>query len=281
MQECPPFCHPSIVLFNNALLIQFTKLLFLKVGTVEPNHIAIVDQTRFELAEGLSMDSLFPYADDLFRAVFGKGLSGEIRRWFPEGPEPQFNKKDSRILLRNFMLTLGVPRGLEFLIEELVNNQPRQQFITLDGKVNRELAGFESILKDRLQSYYKYKHNNLDPTGIIATIGALCMELDPQQNVPNVFIEPGKSSATVSELASKGVLVPFTYNTANGSELDKSDPIITKNPQPVRRWCCPMLFYDADILRAEPKLLANAEDVIDPKYPYASTYSALAKSFLT
>ena len=205
------------------------------------------------------MESLLPYADDLFHSVFGKGLHPQVleswrkpielkeSRPILSNTEPHFNKAVSVWLLKNFLFTLGIPRGIEYFINLIaqerldLSSRALERDDRAQAHLKRKLTNFGEKLKEKLRALYSNYNRGFDPTGIIAVIGALCMELDASQVIPLL----GKTEeTTVRKLASTGLLVPYAYQAG------------------CPRWCCPAIFYDTTVIDADYPILQH-EIVLD------------------
>jgi len=200
---------------------------------------AIEDGTRFVLEKNLFLETLLPYPDDLFRSVFGKGLQAppSFPLWFKANrDESLFDMKNSYILLKFFLMTLGVPRGLEILINLL-----KSGYIDIGtGNIKKDLHRAHIALYDLLSEFYHHYGNGKDPQGLLATIGALGMKLKTDKSIPIA----GKKEL-VSEIASSGSLIPIQHHT-----LEE------------RYWVSPVLFYDEKLIWSEIELLCDVEGVV-------------------
>ena len=213
---------------------------------------SIEDPTEFSLPNNLTMETLFPYPDHLFRAVFGKGLdlSRDTPRWFELSADGNhFDRVTSLVLLQYFTQTLGIPRGIEALINTIVST-----YITKEGELAHESdlrAARKPFQQNLSQSYSQY--GDQDNNDILATVGALCMELELTKVIPHVA---GKTVAysTVAHLASQGILVPFAYETVD--ELGTVP----------KQWCCPALFFVERLRTKEIQFLNNVLDILDESH---------------
>ena len=198
------------------------------------------------MLNSLNLKTLLPYADDLFHAVFGKVLHPEVAKWDqPSENKSHFEKGISIFLLKNFLLTLGIPRGLEVLVCGLRHKYMEENGDILDTAP--PLDGFCRDLRSKLKNLYPNYNRTFDPTGIISIIGALCMELENSQVIPlggdkTTGVTTDKTTK-VEDLLETGILVPFS---------DKSGQ---------QQWCCPAIFYDKEVANAEyPILDGTLED---------------------
>ena len=212
-----------------------------QVGTKQPQMDTIKPKagTRFLIEDNLFMETLLPYPDDFYRSVFGKGLQAppSFPLWFQANrPGPHFDMKESYILLKFFLMTLGVPRGLEILVSVLGSG-----YIDIKtGEVKKDLHRAHIALYDLLSKFYSNYHPGRDPKRLLATIGALGMKLKTDKSIPIA----GKKEL-VSEIASSGSLIPIQHHT-----LEE------------RYWVSPVLFYDEKLIWSEIELLCDVEGVV-------------------
>jgi len=214
---------------------------------------SIEDPTEFSLPNNLTMETLFPYPDHLFRAVFGKGLdlSRDTPRWFELSADGNhFDRVTSLVLLQYFTQTLGIPRGIEALINTIVF----ELYITTEGELVRgsDLRAARKSFQERLNRKYS-QYGDQDRTGIIATIGALCMEFELEEVIPH-FTRETRMNSTVAHLASQGVLVPFAYEGVNEpGTLPK-------------QWCCPAIFFLEKLHTEKTQFLSNVLGILDESH---------------